>query len=308
LKNNIICYTGSDILKYRVKKFSHTYIFDSWIGKLYFVNSNVGYAIQSYGGQNYGEVFRTTDGGENWTSLGEGSSTRGVYFKDNTNGYIFGDGFNGYQYSINSGATWSTSTAVNELISSINFPSINVGFVIDNVNNKLYKTTTNGSSFSNITFTGASISSIYMVNDTYGFIMSDSNVVYYTTNGGLNWTQKPFTHTQLLYEQFNRINDNMYYIGGGTNIMRVTLTCVDYYCDVEINLISYNDPEIEPYVDVIYTDINGDTITIGVDWIYNAGLSQFESTINLTGVRHYSVTYSGDSVSHTETYTNCAEI
>ena len=123
--------------------------------KIYFLNSNTGWVLSSYG-----VIMKTTSMGENWilqyTSI-TGENFRGIQFINNNTGFIVG-GLNGGGSLIwkttNSGFNWFTITTPNPNATYFSAPFFldeNTGWVISNYVNshmgvhcKLYKTTNSG--------------------------------------------------------------------------------------------------------------------------------------------------------------------
>ena len=80
---------------------------------VYFVNQDVGYA------SGYNDTWKTTNGGETWSSLGSpdsgGSTFRGVYFLNASNGFIVGYNSSSQKFykTTDGGSTWTKITPKN---------------------------------------------------------------------------------------------------------------------------------------------------------------------------------------------------
>ncbi|MEM7179699.1 MAG: hypothetical protein AAF518_02220 [Spirochaetota bacterium] len=75
-------------------------------GYFYFLNTTTGWGVNTNG-----NIFKSTDGGSNWSQLGtiprfsSDRNVRGIYFKDESTGYII-DSQIGIYKSTDSGSTW----------------------------------------------------------------------------------------------------------------------------------------------------------------------------------------------------------
>ena len=160
---------------------------------IYFLNALTGIAI----GGSYYRFFRTTDGGYNWTNtyfpLNNGSMTS-VYFPDQLTGYAAGPDTNIYK-TTNAGVNWSQIFYVGPNISSIFFINILTGWMVGQ--SVVLKTTSGGNNWLSYSIS-YSLYSVRFVNDQTGWVCGSSGSIYFTTNGGTNWTQQQTSITSTL--------------------------------------------------------------------------------------------------------------
>lgn len=121
------------------------------LNSVYFKNGNTGFAVGSHSsyGPTFGDIYRTTNSGNNWSGIASigpeaGISLNAIHFCDSLNGFVVGN--NGkILRSTNGGVNWTTQ----------NTPST-------------------------VRLTG-----IHMVNAFTGYICGNSGTILKTTNGGL---------------------------------------------------------------------------------------------------------------------------
>jgi photosystem II stability/assembly factor-like uncharacterized protein len=126
---------------------------------VFFIDANRGWLIAQPGMSSPGGFFRTSDGGQSWTSqpIATANLLRNIYFTDSLNGWT-----TGYMSSI-------------------------------------LHTTDGGRNWTNqsVSVNGIQFEDIYFVNPDTGWVVGD-NYVFTTTDGGANWTQQFPTNTATL--------------------------------------------------------------------------------------------------------------
>jgi photosystem II stability/assembly factor-like uncharacterized protein len=191
--------------------FVDIYAFDSNNAFMLFAN-------QSIGG---GYLYKTTDGGTNWssdTSVFKTSNSwpNGIHFYDQNNGVMFGDPEDGYMeiYTTTDGGTsW-------QRVSSGNIPAPQggeYGFsrAFDAVGNKIWFTTNQGRVYySNdkglnwnvsVATPGEAISNIAFKNENTGILHSDNWTRMITNDGGATWNS--FTNSGPLHWTWTTTKD-----------------------------------------------------------------------------------------------------
>lgn len=158
---------------------------------LQFTSTDVGWA----GG--YIGLFKTTDGGYNWTQVfpaGINPYTVGIYFLNSLEGWVISQGgLSGpciFKTS-DGGISWenqSPLSTINSRYSDIFFKDANNGWVVgrDQSSNALFLRTTNGGSNWKETDlpTSHTLYKIGFANDEIGWVLSENGSVLHTTNGG----------------------------------------------------------------------------------------------------------------------------
>ena len=137
-------------------------------GAIYMIDENDGYA----GGAS-GFVYRTSDGGQNWTFLGAISSTlTDIDFASDTIGYACGDG--GAVFSITPEGVTNLNSGQLTFFSGICSPSENNVWICGG-NDVMYY---NGVTFSFQSGPGGTYNDIFFVNDQEGWIVGkNANLV-----------------------------------------------------------------------------------------------------------------------------------
>jgi photosystem II stability/assembly factor-like uncharacterized protein len=146
----------------------------------------------AYAGGNNGYMFKSSDGGQNWTTI---TSLPGTF--DDMSGLSFATPDIGYITGVNSGS--------------------NNGMVL--------KTTDGGANWTDISAgLGQSISDIYAVSPSTVFVGSGGDKIYKSTDGGANWTVD-FTHptcSQCHIDEFDMGGTTLYaMLGSGGDHKKV---------------------------------------------------------------------------------------
>ena len=173
----------------------------------------------------FGEVVKSVDKGETWTSLtsGTGSNLNDIYFLDHNTGMFVGQS-GILRRTTDGGANWTTiaSGTASELY-SIHFPSSNVGYIAGQ-NGYVGKSTNGGVTWSSITSpTGTKIQDINFLNDSLGYIVGDANIIFKTTDGGATWTTQTSPHlpnTNNYFKVQATSTDSAFSCGGDKRIMK----------------------------------------------------------------------------------------
>lgn len=157
-----------------------------WINSVYFADSNTGWAVGDSA-----QVFKTTNGGKNWTKQLVGiNNYYSVNFIDSNTGWAVGGGY--YESceiikTTNSGINWYCQlfSHTPSILRSIKFIDENTGWAVGDYS-KILKTTNGGANW--ITQTSAETSehkSVSFIDNYTGWIFG--NTIQKTTNGGTNW-------------------------------------------------------------------------------------------------------------------------
>ena len=146
------------------------------------------------------EVFRSLNGGQNWTKIITYPEIAGfkVQFFDSETGWIMGLKVNSrirVWRTSNGGNIWDTSTFIaNSLISDpmdMHFPTVQTGYISGgNVSSFIAKTITGGKTwfYQNVP-PNCYISGINFKDSLTGWAIADSGNILKTTNGGTNWNK-----------------------------------------------------------------------------------------------------------------------
>lgn len=191
------------------------------------VDSNTAYAVGRYAAP--ANVIKTTDKGASWTSIVMDQnlvrSLVDCYFWSADSGIVVG-GYNTSSYSngyavvmitYNGGATWQRvfiSNRAGEWCWKISFVSKQIGYVsIERHSGFSYflKTTNGGQNWTEKPFREYDQEGIGFVNENTGWIGGWTGPTYETTNGGNNWNQVAWG---TYVNRFRFINDTLAYAVG----------------------------------------------------------------------------------------------
>jgi photosystem II stability/assembly factor-like uncharacterized protein len=162
-----------------------------------FPNASYGYCAGSYGG-----LFKTTDGGENWTQLQWGGDTTlsfnlaSVAFIDINTGWIMSN--NVVKKTTDGGASWTPQlqsfyTGKKLIVQDI--------YTVWSITDYIHRTTDGGAHWNKInvndslSFSQGSFLTNYegwLMGNYYGMYSKYGNYIYHTTDAGLHWTNSLF--------------------------------------------------------------------------------------------------------------------
>lgn len=149
---------------------------------IFFINNNTGYLVGD------GNIFRSTDGGNNWQKVyGASSGLINIAMGSESNIVFISDN-NRIIFTKNGGASFDSVT-INTLIQDAFFVSATTVYA---VGISFWKSTNAGSTWTKLyDFPGPvfGYSSLHFLNDQYGWVAGIGGP-YKTTNGGLAWEQK----------------------------------------------------------------------------------------------------------------------
>jgi len=184
--------------------------------EIFFINQNTGWIAADSG-----NIFKTTDGGENWDLYDSGNPYYfySIKFIDSQTGWIAG-GKNywnpfGFDYgiimkTINGGINWSQQyyNNMNSMVRDISIADQNTVYAVmggasgnsgSSTFGAVIKTTNGGSNWvtdENVTFSSFAYTSLFFLNQNTGWIMGQYNIenwpgpriILKTINKGLNWS------------------------------------------------------------------------------------------------------------------------
>lgn len=212
-----------------------TVTFGTGLSNIDFVDQNNGWAVG--GSSTTGIVFKTTDGGANWTSITNvpslSNQPKGVAVASSSTIFITDGGM--IKKTIDGGANWTTLNVTTNIMKPVALNSNDV-WCIQGLNNSqfAYKSTNGGSVFNS--FSSALPMSGYLVNidavDVNNVMLASYTGsgydVYLTSNGGTNWTSTNLGSitgyiNDISFPDFNNAwvvgnNGNIYKYGFATNI------------------------------------------------------------------------------------------
>ena len=150
-----------------------------------FPDSATGYALASF------DVYKTSDGGANWTDLNMYSGIfayNDICFLNVDTGFIATSN-NALLKTSNGGSTWETiNVAANGNINSVFFLNEQVGYVGSSI---VLKTRDGGQTWSDITPTlgGNNYYQIKFLDEANGYLVSNTSALYKTADSGKTWVE-----------------------------------------------------------------------------------------------------------------------
>ncbi|MCH8904786.1 MAG: hypothetical protein IIA45_12840 [Bacteroidetes bacterium] len=194
-----------------------------------FVSETVGYVV---GG--FGNVLRTTDGGDHWELLSVGSmwSLFSVDFINDSVGFAVGE-FRIYK-TTNYGQTWSQSAIGTNWLKAVHFVDADNGFTVGY--NGYFRKTTNGGSFWTFrqTNTKKTLNALYFFDANEGIAVGHDGIIIRTIDAGVNWTHDTTT-TNTTLRAIIFIDNMIGFIGGDDGLIMKTSDGGITWKDVQSN-------------------------------------------------------------------------
>jgi photosystem II stability/assembly factor-like uncharacterized protein len=170
---------------------------------VYFTGLNTGFIAGTMFYAGISEIFKTTNGGLDWTSkiTLENGRIQSIFFIDEYVGYIGGFNVNGegiLYKTINGGEDWiDISLGSPEWIFSIYFTSENIGYATG-WGGEIDKTTDGGESWTNQYFGSNAFYSVFFTNENVGYVVGSYGTILKTTNGGSTGLNENFIFSEIL--------------------------------------------------------------------------------------------------------------
>lgn len=205
-----------------------------------FINPDTGWCFVNFATVPGGNVFKTTNGGDNWTQYTTGAPSENIInaeMVDANTGFVCMNPSNRPIYkTTNGGVNWTPyTTGLTGNIRGISSPDggNTVYACQTSGTSRVAKSTNGGVNWSLITLpVVADFTSIDFVDVNTGFVSGNSTaVVAKTTNGGANWTFQN-THNITLVDVYATSGDTAFVLGGNTSIIRYAMD----FGSVELNL------------------------------------------------------------------------
>ncbi len=181
-----------------------------------------------YAGEIYENLMKSTNGGINWVSI-PNSSSSSIFFLNSQTGYKAQPSNEGgyIEITTNGGENWSAQLAPDLGYTTpnfIRFTNSNLG-LITSYGGVIYYTSTGGQIWYNRSLWPSSIFtpfSAQMLDENTGYAASDTGKIYKTTNSGINWIiQRTGTQYHLMSLDFINANTGVA-VGNYGAIVRTT--------------------------------------------------------------------------------------
>ncbi|MBS1494793.1 MAG: T9SS type A sorting domain-containing protein [Bacteroidetes bacterium] len=189
------------------------------VRNIFMLNSNTGFACGSGG-----NVIKTTDGGNLWTSIGSGIDfyAMDVFFLDINTGWSCG--MTGRLVkTTNGGTSWQQLQFIGytQTINSVYFIDQNTGFA-GFENGVIAKSTNGGVNWTKDSVYSFSVTGFKFFNQSTGYAIGNYGSIFKTTNTGQDWTELPITpETSQIYAS-DFINIETGYVATNRNVWKTT--------------------------------------------------------------------------------------
>jgi photosystem II stability/assembly factor-like uncharacterized protein len=215
------------------------------IFSVFFINANTGFISSNSNNLSTiigGEIFRTTNGGLNWSRVLLDSNFRchGFFFTDNNTGFAVGGSYSMIAYiykTTDNGINWQniTPSNIHSSLFNIVFTNSNTGYLGGIFG--VYKTTNTGNNweqiFSGFNFLNHSWSKVVFTDANNGYFLADSGRVYKTMDAGSNWV---LTRSGgALYFDIKFLNVNTGFIAGQSGTISKTTDGGSSWIEIPIN-------------------------------------------------------------------------
>ncbi len=162
-----------------------------------------------------GNIFQTTDSGENWEQISSGYSFRleKIFFADENNGYILGSGY--LLKTIDGGKTWSLLQPTEHVIQSMYFVNRDTGWVAGG-EGIIFKTKDGGATWENQQLNDikyGTLTSLFFIDEHTGWACGsgldrDGGIILKTEDGGEQWKLQQSGFNTFVYSVcFTNVND-----------------------------------------------------------------------------------------------------
>jgi gliding motility-associated-like protein len=238
-----------------------------------------------------GEILYTDNGGINWFSSAvpfAGAAVVGISFYDNLYGVICGPSGQ-IAYTTTAGIIWTSITPQTTLIST-DFNSVhalNVNqFICVGAGGAICKTIDNGSIW---TLPGApnsnELTDVHFYNGANGVICGANNTIFYSTDAGDNWVNKPALGSSANFKSARVTNDITAFVVGDIGEIWVSPDTID------IAIGQYIGPSVVcagvPFeFQITFTNVGNDTT-------YNETFNAINNTNSIPG---FPITYNGSTL------------
>ena len=187
------------------------------ITKIQFINQNTGYVLSE-------AVYKTTNGGDNWTLSGPVDAWYNFCFPVPDTGYI--TGVAQIRKTTNAGINWFDLTAPSGIgfITTLYFINSNTGYISSSSDNKLYKTNDGGLNWeTTVLNVSTRLEFISFLNNNTGYCCGSGGEIFKTTNQGYNWTLLPVFSSIYKYYSLSIFDSlNIIAVGESGEIIKST--------------------------------------------------------------------------------------
>jgi len=196
-----------------------------------FPTANIGYVVGGSitSGASFGDVLKTTDGGNTWFKLpfDPGYRIYSVFFLDENNGYVGSQGPTGLYKTTDGGLTWAslnTNTGVSSsILYDIDFINPDLGFVCY-ASGQVARTSNGGATWTSVSsgWSSAAIYDMHIVSLNSIYILGPGGRVSRSTDGGNTFIQLGSLSTITLYSIYFVSADTGFIAGSSGKLYKTT--------------------------------------------------------------------------------------
>lgn len=183
-----------------------------FIRDLHFMNNQTGWVAGSTG------VYKTTNGGANWTLISSSNEGPPIYFLNESTGFAEN------KRTSNGGINWITLSGISST-EDITFTGNTVGFIVggSSSNGSIWKTTDAGITWSLVHYqTIGKFFAVHFINFNTGWVCGQDGMIFKSTNAGDNWTSQSFNTSSYRDIWFTNENTGWVCWSGSTQIRKTT--------------------------------------------------------------------------------------
>jgi photosystem II stability/assembly factor-like uncharacterized protein len=207
--------------------------YSSRLNSVFFTSADTGFAVGSQGWIPCGVLYKTVNGGKDWTICPVGITYFfSVFFSDANTGYVSGYGNCGDEgvfpgtllKTTDGGSTW-TKSSTTIIANAIYFPNADTGYIIGG--GSIQRTTDGGTTWSNPLFiTGNALHSISFPDKETGYIVGSNGTILKTTNGGAFPTAVEKVSLESTFTIYPNPATNKISIATNSNLQGETTICI----------------------------------------------------------------------------------
>ena len=189
----------------------------------FFLNDSTGFFLAAYG-----IIYKTTDGGMNWSNFSTNCSEtiveEDIYFPDQNTGYFGGWYGTCASRTMDEGNTWQVLDGnLLSTIKAIYFPSVSTGYMAGYVNwqtGGVQKTTDSGNTWIIQNTPIHHYNSIYCTDTSTCYAVAYDGAIIKTTDGGANWQQQISGTTHPLRKIYCTDANTCYAVGDSGTVLK----------------------------------------------------------------------------------------
>ena len=182
-----------------------------------FANKSIGY----FSGTDK-SLYKTTDGGANWTEIYSGlsvSSVNALFFLDTLVGYL-GSSSPSFRKTTDGGLTWFNAASITGSMMDIYFLDESHGWAVGASDIMIYRNATWNRVIN--TPLGTAMYSIFFVDQNNGWRVGLEGKIFHSNDGGFTWNEETSGTTKTLHDVYFTSPTNGFAVGFDSTILHYT--------------------------------------------------------------------------------------